>query len=62
MQMLNYTFIGSGKNVQHKLLEFAADAGVDELIVTSHIFDHEARVHSYELISELCLQHVTATS
>jgi alkanesulfonate monooxygenase SsuD/methylene tetrahydromethanopterin reductase-like flavin-dependent oxidoreductase (luciferase family) len=62
MQMLNYTFIGSGKNVQHKLLEFAADTGVDELIVTSHIFDHEARVHSYELISELCLQHVTATS
>jgi len=62
MQMLNYTFIGSGKNVQYKLLEFAAATGVDELMVTSHIFDHEARVHSYELISELCLQPLVATS
>ena len=58
MQMLNYTFIGSGKNVQHELLEFAEASGVDELMVTSHIFDHRARVHSYELISELCLEHV----
>jgi len=58
MQMLNYTFIGSRKNVQHKLLEFAEATGVDELMVTSHIFDHRARVHSYELISELCLEHV----
>ncbi|SDM51425.1 luciferase family oxidoreductase, group 1 [Daejeonella rubra] len=62
MQMLNYTFIGSGKNVQNKLVEFADATGVDELMVTSHIFDHEARVRSYEMIAELCPQNVPANS
>lgn len=59
MQMLKYTFIGSGLNVQSKLMAFAADTGIDELMITSHIFDHGARVHSYEIISELCVQNNT---
>ncbi len=56
MQMLNYTFIGSGANVRSKLLDFAAETGLNEIMITSHIYDHRARVHSYEIISELCLQ------
>ena len=56
MQMLNYTFIGSGAIVRSKLLDFAAETGLNEIMITSHIYDHRARVHSYEIISELCLQ------
>lgn len=57
MQMLNYTFIGSGANVRTKLQSFAAETGVDEIMITSQIFDHEARVRSYEIISELCFRN-----
>ena len=59
MQMLNYTFIGSGAEVLSKMKAFTADTGIDELMITSHIYDHEARVHSYEIISELCFQNNT---
>ncbi|MFA6944617.1 MAG: LLM class flavin-dependent oxidoreductase [Pedobacter sp.] len=60
MQMLNYTFIGSGSKVKSKLSEFVFDTGVNEIMITSHIFDHGSRVRSYEIISELCLRNKQA--
>ncbi len=32
---------------------FVARTGADELMVTSQIFDHQARVRSYELLAGL---------
>lgn len=57
MQMLNYTFIGSGMKVKSKLSEFVSDTGINEIMITSHIFDHGSRVRLYEIISELCLRN-----
>lgn len=51
-QMLQYTFIGSAANVQAQMQEFVESTQVDELMVVSNIFNHKARVHSYELIAE----------
>ncbi|MFD2512338.1 LLM class flavin-dependent oxidoreductase [Pontibacter locisalis] len=50
-QMLRYAFIGSPETVKKGLGEFIEITQADELMVTSHIYDHEARVHSYELLS-----------
>lgn len=51
-QMLQYSFIGSAANVQAQMQEFVEDTQADELMVVSNIFDHAARVHSYELIAK----------
>jgi luciferase family oxidoreductase group 1 len=55
MQMLKYTFIGSGTKVGLALSEFVFNTGVNEIMINSHIFDQNARVHSYEIISKYAL-------
>jgi luciferase family oxidoreductase group 1 len=51
--MLKYAFAGSPRTVRRGLDEFAALTGVDELMVVSHIYDHSARLRSYELLSQI---------
>ena len=51
-QMLQYSFVGSKTTIEKKLKQFIADTGIDEIMATSHIFDHEARLHSYALFAE----------
>ncbi|QHT59108.1 LLM class flavin-dependent oxidoreductase [Paenibacillus lycopersici] len=43
---------GSRATVQARLQQIIADTMADELIVTSQIYDHQARLHSYEIIAE----------
>lgn len=43
---------GSPQVVRECLLELAEQMGADELMVTSHIADHEERVESYRLVAE----------
>ena len=50
-QMLSYTFIGSGETVQAKLKAFIDQTGVDELMIASNIYDHQARKKSYEIVA-----------
>jgi len=50
--MLEYSFVGSGETVRPGLERFVARTGVDEVIVASAIYDHQARVRSYEILSE----------
>lgn len=52
-QMLRYSFIGSPATVKEKMEAFLNDTQVDELMISSHIYDHAARVRSYELIVAL---------
>lgn len=52
-QFLAYSFIGSKEHVEPKLIEFVDATGVDELMVTSHIYDHKDRMASYRMLSEL---------
>ncbi|QCR22724.1 LLM class flavin-dependent oxidoreductase [Pontibacter sp. SGAir0037] len=52
-QMLRYSFIGGPATIEQGLQSFLDETQVDELMVTSHIYDHAARVHSYKLLSEI---------
>jgi len=49
--MLKYSFVGSAASVRRGLEEFSERTGVDELMVVSAIFDHAARLRSYELLA-----------
>jgi len=51
-QVLSCAAIGSLETVRRELKSFIAKTGADELMITSQIFDHAARVHSYELAAE----------
>ena len=43
--------VGSPATVEEGLRSFIGGTGADELIVTSHIYDHRARLRSFELLA-----------
>jgi alkanesulfonate monooxygenase SsuD/methylene tetrahydromethanopterin reductase-like flavin-dependent oxidoreductase (luciferase family) len=47
--MLAYSVIGTGEQVREGLEAIVARTGADELMVASQIYDHEARLASYEI-------------
>jgi len=47
--MVTYSFVGSLGTVRRGLEQFIEQTGVDELIVSSVIYDHSARLRSYEI-------------
>jgi luciferase family oxidoreductase group 1 len=48
-QILRYAVVGSRETVRRGLAAFVARTGPDEIIVSSAIFDHAARLRSYEI-------------
>lgn len=52
-QMLACTFVGSKDTLQTDLQQFLDQTGVDEIMATSHIFDHTSRLRSYEIMAEV---------
>ncbi|SEA50645.1 luciferase family oxidoreductase, group 1 [Flavobacterium gillisiae] len=52
-QMIAYTFIGGPEKVKKELDYFLEKTKVDELMVASAIYDHQARLHSYEILGQL---------
>jgi luciferase family oxidoreductase group 1 len=48
-EMLSFTVAGSPATVRRGLEALVARTGADELMVTSQIYDHEARLRSYDL-------------
>ena len=55
-QMLSCTVVGKPETVRHGLGAFAERTGADELMLTSQIFDHRARLRSYEIVAAEMLQ------
>ena len=53
LQMLAVSFIGGPEKLESQLKSFVAQTGVDEIMVTSHIYDHQARLKSYQLFADL---------
>ena len=51
--MLACSFVGSPKTVQRGLEGFVEQTGADELMVASAIYDHSARLRSYEMLAGL---------
>ena len=60
-QMLAYSFVGGPETLKQTMSDFIDRTGVDEIMVTSHIFDQAARLHSFALfagvIAELNFAH-----
>ena len=52
-QVLSCAAIGSRDTVQRILKSFIEQTGADELMITSQVFDHSARLRSYEITAEL---------
>lgn len=50
LNMLRYSFIGGPENVRTQIQNFQERFNVDEIMITSHIYDHEARKNSYSII------------
>jgi luciferase family oxidoreductase group 1 len=51
-QLLSCSAIGSPETVRREIAAFAERTGADELMVTSQIWDHQARLRSYEIVAE----------
>ena len=52
-QALAVSVVGSPETVRHGLEEFIKETGADEVMVTSQIFDHAARLRSFEITAEV---------
>jgi luciferase family oxidoreductase group 1 len=50
-RMLRRSFVGSGETVAGELERFVEETSADELIVAGAIYDHAARLRSYEILS-----------
>jgi alkanesulfonate monooxygenase SsuD/methylene tetrahydromethanopterin reductase-like flavin-dependent oxidoreductase (luciferase family) len=51
-QVLSCSAIGTSEQVAAQISAFVEMTGADELMITSQIFDHEARLRSYEITGE----------
>lgn len=52
-EMSRCAAVGTTDMVEEQIRSFIAETGVDELIVVCSIFDHEARLRSYEITAEV---------
>lgn len=52
-QMIKYTFIGGPEKIKEDLNKFIEITQIDELMVASAVYEHEARLHSYEILGQL---------
>ncbi len=53
-QVSSASAVGTGEQVREQVQDFVAKTGADELIVVGQIYDHEARLHSYEIAKSAC--------
>ena len=56
--MLSRSFVGSAETVRAGLERFVEETGVDELIVASAIYDHAARLRSYEILAKALVSEI----
>jgi luciferase family oxidoreductase group 1 len=53
MQMLRRSIVGSEETVRKGLQALVAETGADELMIVSDVYDHKARLRSYEMIADI---------
>lgn len=54
------SIVGSRETVKRKLEEFLEKTGADEIMINAMIFDHEKRLRSYEIVSEIWKEKTSA--
>jgi luciferase family oxidoreductase group 1 len=50
---LGRAIVGSAETVAGKLKAFIAETAADEIIMTSQIYDHQARLRSFEIVAQI---------
>lgn len=60
-QTLLYSAVGSPATVREQIAQFLELTRADELIITAHIFDHEARLRSVEIAAEVLRESAVGT-
>ncbi|WP_209868672.1 LLM class flavin-dependent oxidoreductase [Paenibacillus silagei] len=53
MSKQQYSIAGDQALIEERLLQILEETGADEWIIASQIYDHSARLHSYELVADL---------
>ncbi|MFZ4758798.1 MAG: LLM class flavin-dependent oxidoreductase [Burkholderiaceae bacterium] len=53
MRMLACAFVGSPETVRRSLQAFVERTAADELMVSAAVYDHDARLRSYELLAQV---------
>ncbi len=51
--IFRYAIVGDRDSVRHGIAEFVQETGIDELMVTAMIYDHAARLRSFELVASV---------
>jgi luciferase family oxidoreductase group 1 len=52
LKMLKFSFIGDENEIAEKLSDFQELYQVDELMITSHVYDHQKRLNSYKIMKQ----------
>ncbi|WP_046179786.1 LLM class flavin-dependent oxidoreductase [Domibacillus tundrae] len=52
-QQLGSSIIGGPETVKEKLSAFIEDTAADELMINAQIFDHDARLRSFEIVADI---------
>ena len=52
-RMTKVSAVGSAETVRESLMKLVTATGADELIATAQIYDHAARLHSFEILAEV---------
>ena len=52
-RMLRYSTVGSAQTVKRELEDFVSLTKADELMIVTSIYDHGARVRSYEIVADV---------
>jgi len=52
-RMLRYAVIGSPETIRRRLAEIIEETGANEIIATAQIYDHAARLRSFEIAAEV---------
>lgn len=58
-ELLSSTVVGSPDSVRRGVRDFVERTGADELMITSQIFDHGARLRSFEIMSQVAPDDVS---
>lgn len=52
-QMLALSFVGGPEKIKEEMQDFLEKTQIDEVMMTSNIYDQQAKLHSYELFSKI---------
>ena len=52
-QMMAYSFVGDAELIRKNIHDFIEETLADEIMVVGHIYAHEARLRSFEIVSEV---------